>query len=252
MDDVLNVLIAHQEPEAVRQLTGYWSHISRDGLIVAHGGSPDAYARLEFEPKIFIDDPRLRTRDHQRELQSITAIFRGVHAWLESSGRGFEFIYLGEYDHLALVHDLNARQVSRLRQERADVLAFQLRRVDGTSNPHYLYHASDPRFHAHLASVTVRADPMVVLSMIGTGSFWTREAFAAVAAAEEPFPMYSELFVPTLAHHLGFRLRDYGTQERFVSALGERSAEIGSAVAEGAWSLHPVKNIAAFPPQPPA
>ena len=252
MNKVLNVLIAHQEPELVQRLVAYWSHIADDRLIVAHGGAETSFAGLAYTPKIFVDDPRLRTRDHQRELQSITGIFRAIHQWLASTGSDYEFIYLAEFDHLPLVRDLNARQVDLLRRERADVLAFALRRVDGTSYAHYLYHAANPSFHAYFAGITVRDDANVVLSMIGTGSFWTRQAFSAVAAADEPFPMYSELFVPTLAHHLGFRLRDYGPQERFVSALGERSSEINSAAAQGGWALHPVKNIGAFPAEPPA
>jgi hypothetical protein len=79
--------------------------------------------------------------------------------------------------------------------------------------------------------------------MFGTGSFWKREAFEAVAAFNEPFPIYLEIFLPTVVHHLGFRLRDYGEQNRFVSATGDRSREIKQAQSAGAWTLHPVKNL---------
>ena len=127
--------------------------------------------------------------------------------------------------------------------ERADVLGFHLQRVDGTSHPHYLYHLSNPAFFAHWAAISVRAEPKVVLSMFGSGSFWHREVFNAVAQRAEPFPMYLEIYLPTLAHHLGFRVRDYGEQNRFVHNLGERSSSIEQARAEGAWTLHPVKEL---------
>ncbi len=60
--------------------------------------------------------------------------------------------------------------------------------------------------------------------MFGSGSFWTREAFCAVCAVEEPFPIYMELYLPTLAHHLGFRVRDFGEQDRFVGVFENQIA----------------------------
>lgn len=252
MDKVLNVLVAHQGPELVQRLVSYWSHVAHAGLIVAHGGAETSFDALDYTPKIFIDDRRLRTRDHQRELQSITGIFHGAYRWLSTTGSQFDFVYVAEFDHLPLVKDLNARQIDLLRREGADVLAFDLRRVDGTSYAHYLHHVANPSFHSYFASITMREDPQVILSMLGTGSFWTIEAFAAVARLSEPFPMYNELYIPTTAHHLGFRMRGYGPQNRFVSALGEKSDQIPSAVAQGAWTLHPVKNTTALPAEPPA
>jgi hypothetical protein len=79
--------------------------------------------------------------------------------------------------------------------------------------------------------------------MFGTGSFWTREAFCAVAATEEPFPIYLELYLPTLAHHLGFRVRDFTEQNRFVRITKDETESIEQARAEGAWTLHPVKRL---------
>ncbi len=139
--------------------------------------------------------------------------------------------------------DFNARQLARLEEERADVLGFQLARVDGTSQPHLLYHAGLPGFSDHWREVSVRADKGVVLSMFGSGSFWTREAFAAVAGREEPFPIYLELYLPTLAHHLGYRLRDWGEQNRHVASLGDFVDRIDDARRDGAWTLHPVKTL---------
>ena len=154
-----------------------------------------------------------------------------------------EYIHLAEYDHLPLVADLNDRQVERMRAERADLLAFHLHRIDGTSHPHFLYHASNPKFHTWLHSMSVRRDTAVTLSMLGTGSFWTRDAFEQVAAADEPFPIYFEIYLPTLAHHLGFRLRDWAEQNPFVVHKGDRAPEIENARAAGAWTLHPVKTL---------
>ena len=61
--------------------------------------------------------------------------------------------------------------------ERADLLAFHVHRVDDTNNPHFLYHASNEKFTEFWSEITRRSEPKVVLSMFGSGSFWTREAF---------------------------------------------------------------------------
>jgi hypothetical protein len=79
--------------------------------------------------------------------------------------------------------------------------------------------------------------------MFGTGSVWTREAFDAVARVAEPFPMYLEIFLPTLAHHLGFRVRPLPDQDRFVDNLGDMSGKIDEARRAGAWVIHPVKGL---------
>ncbi len=152
-------------------------------------------------------------------------------------------MHFAEYDQLPLVAGFNALQVARLEEERADVLGFQLGRVDGTNQPHLLYHLLQPGFMEHWASFSVRPDPGVVLSMFGSGSFWTREAFDAVARTTEPFPIYLELYLPTTAHHLGYRLRDWREQNRHIRSLGNFVDRIEQARRDGAWTLHPVKTM---------
>ena len=80
-------------------------------------------------------------------------------------------------------------------------------------------------------------------SMFGSGSFWTKEAFEAVATLPEEIPMYLELFQPTAAHHLGFRVRSFREQSRFVRNLGDLGTQLDSLRTQGAWSAHPVKTL---------
>ena len=82
--------------------------------------------------------------------------------------------------------------------------------------------------------------------MLGTGSVWTREAFLAVAAVPEPFPIYLELWLPTVAHHLGFRVRPFQGEAAtgHVRNLGVFSVrETERARRAGAWTAHPVKRL---------
>lgn len=221
-------------------MLAYWHRtLEIADVLLAFGGSHDVLGRLHDGPSIFPSEPRMRTTDHQREKQSYTSVFREASHWMR--GQDFTHIYFAEYDHIPLVCDLNERQLALLEAERADVLGHRVLRVNGTSFPHYLYHASDPDFYRFWRRITCRPDPQIVLSMFGSGSFWTREAFDVVAAVEETVPIYLEVYLPTLAHHLGFRVRDFGAQNRYVSNLGNFSTKIAAARNAGAWTIHPIK-----------
>jgi hypothetical protein len=225
-------------------MLGYWQDFApAKNLLLAYGGTRADFDLIEHAQKVFIADEGLRTTDHQREFQSYTGLFQKAAEFLEAKGREFRFIHFAEYDHLPLISNLNKRQVERLKAEDADLLGFHLHRVDGTSNPHFLYHANNDRFASYWCSISRRSNTEVILSMFGSGSFWNREAFCAVAAIAEPFPIYLELYLPTLAHHLGFRVRDFAEQNRFVGVLRDKTEEINRAQADGAWTLHPVKHL---------
>ncbi len=223
-------------------MVAWWSQFTGpDQLLVLHGGSGPDFEGVDFAQKLHIDDARLRTVDHQREMQSYTAVLQIAAAWLRD--KDFSHVYLAEWDHLPLVKDFNQKQVGLMQSEGADLLGHHLLRVDGTNQPHYLYHLSNPSFRAYWPEVTCRNEPSTVLSMFGSGSFWTRECLEAVAAVGEAFPMYLEIFLPTLAHHLGFRVRDFGAQNLFVRNGGNFQSQVDSARQAGAWTIHPLKRV---------
>jgi len=243
MSRVLNVVLAHQPPAEIARLAAWWGHVAApDALLFVHGGPQADFPAIGVPNKIHVASARLRTVDHPRERQSYTEVFAAVSEWMK--GRDFTHVYLAEFDHLPLVADLGGRLLARLAAEKADMLAHAVQRVDDTGRHHYLYHSNDPEFHRHWARISRRADRRVVLSMLGTGSFWTREAFDAVAAEKEPFPIYLELYLPTLAHHLGFRVRPLTSDgEPYVRNLGDFREKIRDARLAGAWTVHPVKSL---------
>ena len=244
MSRVLNLLLTHQPSAAVARMLAWWrDYCPATDVLVVFTGAEEAFAQIAHPHKIRVDDARLRTVHHPRERQSYSAVWRGTSRWLAEHGSAFTHVHFAEYDHLPLVAGFNALQVARLEEERADVLGFQLARVDGTNQPHLLYHLLQPGFREHWASLSVRRDPGVVLSMFGSGSFWTREAFDAVARAPEPVPIYLELYLSTTAHHLGYRLRDWREQNRHIRSLGNFVDRVEAARRDGAWTLHPVKTM---------
>ncbi len=255
MSRVLNLLVTHSAPEDVAWYAEIWPVVApADQLLVAYGGPQESFEAIGHPHRVFVADPRLRTRDHQRERQSFTAVFRAALAWMK--GKPFTHIYCVEFDHLPLVRDLHDRLVGRLEAESADVLGHELQRVDGTNSAPYLNHIMDPGFFAFWRKISVRQNKDVILNMFGSGTFWTRAAFEDVAARDEPCAMYLELWLPTLAHHLGYRVRPFLDQDRFIASMGDRRDEIEAARAAGSWTIHPVKSHVAvdtlLPPQPVA
>ena len=207
---------------------------------IAYGGSEDSFAEVTWPLRTWIGDPRLRTRHHQRERQSYRGLMQALVEVLR--GRGVNRVVMVECDvaplRAGLVDYLNRRGA----EEGADVLGAHLRRVDGTSHPHYLAHQGNPAFPSWLEG-TVRSDRDVVLMMLGCLTWWTWEAFAATALAAEPFPVYLEVAMPTTAHHLGLRVRGLPEWEEDLAPLGERGAEVAARTAAGSWVLHPCKQL---------
>lgn len=235
------MLLTHEAPEAVSRMCSHWrDHDPDQQLIVAYGGSVRDFERLEAGHSVFIHDPELRTRDHPRERQSYLGVFSAVAPMVERLG--VSHVHLAEYDEIPLVRGLNSLLLESLKREDADVAGHRLNRVDDTGHPHFTYHLHDPAFMNYWRSMSRRDDPEVVLSMLGCGSFWKSEAFVAVSKLKPPVRIYLELMLPTAAHHLGFRVRPFPDQDRFMAPEIPKSREDFEPFRrEGAWRIHPVK-----------
>lgn len=238
---ILWVIVTHQSPDQVAQTLARWIGLgfALENLLIAYGGIQKDFDDLAHPHKIFISDTRLRTVRHPVEKQSYTGILREVSLWMKT--QSWSHISLVEYDHIPLDPHWGDHLLQRMTEEEADVLFHHLERVDGTNAPHYLYHLSDPRFAASWEPHSLREDHRVVCNALATGSFWTREAFDSVSAQTESTPIYLEMYLPSTAHHLGFRVRDQGDQNRFIHFDPHSEAFRRSAASSGAWSIHPVK-----------
>lgn len=251
MSERATILLTHQAEPQVERMAAWWRQRTPDAdLLIAYGGTRERFAALKVPDKVFISDPRLRTRDHQRERQSYAGVFSAAQEWLKARP-ACRFICFTEFDCIPLHAGFWSLLEERLAAEKADVLGCRLTRVDGTNHPHYLYHLADPGFLPLLRRISRRADPGVVLSMLGCLSFWTRDAFTAVAAAGESPDLYLELAMPTLAHHLGFRVRGLPDQSPFVRPSGDFTGTLDSLREAGAWLAHPVKGFWEASPEAP-
>lgn len=245
MSRVINAILTHQSPEEVDKMLAHWSAVvPRDSLWILYGGTRENFDQLSCERKLFVDDPRLRTKDHQRERQSYQGVFKILTDAIE--GLAYDYLFFTEFDQIPLVEDLNDRLIERIKEEEADALFNRLIRVDETSHPHFLSHASDPAFYEFFDSFSVRED-RAVLSAYGFGQFWRREALEAVLRHPDGVNgaprIYLELWAPTVAHHLGYRLRGLSDQVPF-NHFKVGPAENPLAMKElGAWLAHPYKDF---------
>jgi hypothetical protein len=242
MNDTVTILVTHQSPDQVHRMLEWWKrHVSGTQVLVAYGGSHECFQRISAPQKIFVADPRIRTKDHVRERQSYTGVFRAASDALKESS--FRYLWLVEFDHIPIAPRALDELKKQMAEASADILCYCLKRIDKTISPHFLGHAIDPEFFELWRSISVRREKEVVLSMFVSGSLWKRSAFEAVAAREEAFPVYVEIYLPTIAHHLGFRLVDLGTQNQFIKSAPTRSLTFEFAKARGALTVHPLKHF---------
>lgn len=219
----------------------YWQSLLPDvSIVLAYGGSRENFNAIDWPEKVFVDDEALRTRDHQRECQSYTSVYRAA---MQSLGdQSYDRIFFTEFDHVPLRPDYFSLLESTRHQAQADVLMHGLCRVNDTGHAHFLYHAEKPSFYEQIVGFSVREDKDVVLSAYGFGQYWTREAFELATQVDDRVGCYLELWAPTVAHHLGFRV--IGVQDPLhcndhYSEFSDRLKELKDG---GAWSAHPVKH----------
>lgn len=239
---VLNFLLTHQGGEAFEKVRKHWEGMCGDqNLWVVFGGTKEAFEKLNYPRKIFVDDPALRTLDHQREKQCYLGVIEAIASTIERESP--DFIHLCEYDHLPLIPDLNQRQVQFMDKEGADVMVHYLKQIDGTAHPFELYHESDPEFIPFWKSVSIRDNPSVILWMFGSGSVWTKNAFLSLAHRGKRIECLFEIYLPTLAHHLGFRVRGWNENQHLISNLPSPQVTVNEGLKKGCWTVHPVKEI---------
>ena len=121
MNSVLTLLLSHQAPAELKPLLDLWQKVAgTKNVLLAYGGVENQFTRIEFEPKVFVDDPGLRTRDHQRERQSCTAVLRQAALWMKDRPE-FQYLHFVEYrprstDHRPLRANDRAASIGRGRR----------------------------------------------------------------------------------------------------------------------------------------
>lgn len=237
----LLAILTHHPAERVDQLAGWFRAMAGTSVLVVHGGSEEECAKIKECPAVHVPDQGLRTRDHQRQRQSYSGVLRAVAGCDEAESASS--VQILEFDCIPLIAGLAEELEEMLFEQDAGLLGSGLRQINGTGHPHWLYHVSDPAFEGMLESFSVREDKRVVLSMLGCVSVWRPDVLKAVAALEEKVPTYLELWLPTAAHHLGYRVRGLGEHDKWISHEGEFTPKLLEIQEQGGWMAHPAKQF---------
>jgi hypothetical protein len=240
----LTVVLTHLEASRTEELLALQQAVAPTArFAVAHAGPRSEFERLAFEDKFFVEDAALR--GPVQHLQSLNEVF--ATAWREffAADPDLDALYLIEYDHLVLDATFEERLRALAAATGADLLGKTCVDATGTNLAHYVRFRRDERLLRHLAAVSVRDDPARLFSCLGDGIWVSRRALEAYVAVGEHPPCYCEIYVPTLVHHLGFRVVDVGTHSDLYDHVRwqpEHSAgEVLALARDGAVFVHPAK-----------
>lgn len=240
---VCHVIICHLSPAQAQAVVERWRTVEPESIqLLAYGGTKADYDRLPPDLNaIYIAEDSLRTNNHARERQQYSGIFKSASHWLAQNDVAATHVHLAEFDVIPLVDHPGLLLVRSLQEEDADVLGFGLVDLTGTTHPHYRHEMSGAKLLEYLNGASMRELRTRLIAMLGCSSIWTRECFDAVAQLDTP-RVYLEVAMPTLAHHLGYRVRPMPeAQQRFVTFQGDYTSRIEEYRQKGAWLVHPCK-----------
>ena len=242
---VLTALLTHLDAERVHKQLDWLRELAPDErFVVCHGGNRSDFDAIGDDRALFIDDPSLRGPHFD---QSLNATLQAIYREHVRDDPSVDYVYTVEYDHLILSGDF-ARTLSGLAERSgAGLLAKWASPRNDTNWPHFVRTRDDARLNALIADISTRADPGARFGCLGSGLFFTREAFAAFCELTDPPRAYFELFVPTVVHHLGFEVVDVDAVADVymgVRWLPEYTvADARAARREGRPFIHPFKPI---------
>jgi len=238
-----HVIISHLPPSGTSEVFKLWKESDPNSLVlIAYGGTEENFRNLSPSvSSIWVSDPTLRTVDHARERQQYTGVFRAATTWLKENGPDITHVHVVEFDVIPATQHSGAHLVSAIAAEDADMLGYGALDISGTIHPHNSLELANTEFLGFLEATSRREVKTRLLTMLGCSTFWTRECFESISTLSSP-RVYLEIGMPTLAHHMGFRVRPMPTQQqRFVTFEGDFTSNIEEFRSQGAWVIHPCK-----------
>ena len=238
---ILTLLVTHLDAGGVAASLRQFPPDAR--VLVCHGGSREDFDAVAHPEKIFVEDPSLRGPLAQQQYTGLL-----VQAWnsVIEKDEGIDLVFLAEYDHIVLRNDFEIALRQVIDYAGADFVGKNCSRRDTTNWWHSLRARGDARLHALVDAVSTRQDPTELYGCLGTGMLIRRKALEAFATIDH-VPGYLELYVPTLIHHLGFRLDDvdrFSDLYAYVNAPPEKDlAALRAARSEGHFFCHPFKRV---------
>lgn len=247
---LLTVLITHLPAEAVEANVRHLERVAPGArVLVCHGGRREDFEQITRPHKLFVEDPDLRAPPIT--IQSYNEIVRRV--WEEGvrDEPAIEAVYILEYDQVVLRSDYERVVLGVLALTGADFVGKNCVDRTRTNWVHYLRFREDPGLLAFLRRISVRDDHERMFGCLGTGLLMRRAVVSALATMEHYRPAYNELYLPTVVHHLGFRVDDISrVTDLYAHVRWLPAYELTEALrlqAAGAVFVHPFKDWRALP-----
>ena len=245
---LLVVVLTHLEPRAVEAHLQYLEGLAPGTeVVLCHGGARADFEAVQHEPKFFVEEPSLRGKP--LTFQSYNELLSTVQREVMSRGDWPGLVFL-EFDHLPLRADWAERALNAFTRSGADFLGIDCSSRNDTNWYHYLRLRDDAGLRQFLHRISVRENPDLLFGCLGTGFMIGRRALAAFAELPHYEPSYIELYLPTVLHHLGFRVADLSLESDFGRAVRWRPPyTLDEAVrvrASGTTFIHPFKDHAAL------
>jgi hypothetical protein len=240
----LIVLVSHLGPEAVEANVARLERVHQPGLVaLCHGGQRADFDAAQVPKKVFTDDPGLR--GPPATLQSYTAPLIEVYERFVAPRPDIDMVLVVEFDQVVLDRGFVPHMEALMESSGADVLGKGCCDRTGTNWWHRVRYRSDPALLAFLRAFSVREDPARLYGFLGTG-FLIREAvLRRFAGLEHIEGVYNELYLPTVFHHLGFRLTDVdslsGVYDHVRWSPPYTPDEVHELRRQGAMVVHPFK-----------
>jgi hypothetical protein len=242
---VLTAILTHLDARSIEEQLAYLGEIAPSSrFVVCHGGKRADFDALPAGEAVFIEDRSLRGPHFDKSLNETLGV---IYDGFVRSDPTVELVYIIEYDHLIVRGDFEDRLTELAADSDAGLFGKRASARNDTNWSHFLRFRDDDRLNRFIARITRRDDPTARWGCLGTGMLFRRDALGAFCETPNVPPMYVELFVPTLVHHLGFGVVDIDARSGIYTAVRwvpEFSIEETlAATRAGHTFVHPFKRL---------
>jgi|SRR5215211_1202962 len=247
---LLTVLLSHLSASAVEASVDHVRRMAPDSrLILCHGGRRPDFDAVRFEDKLFIENRGLR--GPSAAFQSYNDTLGEVFDRFVAPDESVDKILMLEFDQVLLSREFTQRLIQLMDNSGADLLGKTCVDRTATNWWHRVRYRDDPVLLRFLESVSTREDRRRLYGCLGTGFAMRRQVLEAYTAVTHPEHIYVELYLPTLVHHLGFRVDDIDRYGDLYAHVRSRPPYDLAAALElqraGAVVLHPFKDVEDLP-----
>ena len=236
---MIHAVLSHGAPAKTDAQMQFLHRLCPDVLhIAAYGGTLDNYLRIDWRPRIFVDEPTFHAPGGNMECAEY---LRLVHHQAARYGRQ-ESVYFTEYDHAVLTPKYPKIVEARLRCAGfAGKLTVATRECEWVHSRRWY---EDPALLDFLKGISVRPPGENYLrGCLGDGYAMRWETLDAFCSINH-YPAFYEVYVPSVVHHLGFTLTGFGDAYKYVACWPRRDTKfVLTALRAGAPFVHPYKEL---------